>query len=152
MLKNHKANKVNKILIDCRLFLICLQMECSWKFNVKVFLCLTFVFCIQLKCIMYFENNFLLFWKQLGNMTFHWLEIYNVRNARNLQEEFVDKTADILDDQQVNHGIIFVKDSSSPDQLHRLKESWISHNDKAYIVVNVFDTKSSFDNFYYSGT
>ena len=79
-----------------------------------------------------------------GKLTFNWLELHNVRSKSYLQQEFVDKTASLLDEAGVNHGLIFVQDPGSPTQLYRLKDSWIPHNADAYCVVNVYDNMEQF--------
>ncbi|KAK7115219.1 uncharacterized protein [Littorina saxatilis] len=81
---------------------------------------------------------------QPGKMTFNWMELHNVRSRAFLQQEYVDKAAEALDDDQVNHGVIFVQDPGSPSQLYRLKEAWIPHNADAYCVVNVYDSEDQF--------
>ena len=42
-------------------------------------------------------------------LTFNWIEMHNVRSHGFLQQEYVDKCAEHMDDEQVNHGIIFVQ-------------------------------------------
>ncbi|KAL8590607.1 hypothetical protein ACOMHN_011043 [Nucella lapillus] len=77
-----------------------------------------------------------------SKLTFNWMELYNVQSNSFLQTEFVNKVCPLLDDQQVNHGLVFLQDSS---HLFRLKESWIAHKADAYCVVNVYDNEEHFE-------
>ncbi|XP_076470383.1 uncharacterized protein LOC143300530 [Babylonia areolata] len=76
-----------------------------------------------------------------GRVTFNWMEMYNVKSNAFLQHEFVNKVAPLLDDQQVNHGLVFLHD---PSELYCLKDSWISHTADAYCVVNAFHDEEHF--------
>lgn len=78
------------------------------------------------------------------NLTFNWVEMHNIRSHSFLQQEYVDKAAEMLDDEQVNHGLIFLQDPGNPCQLFRFKESWIPHNEKAYCVMHLYEDEAQF--------
>ena len=42
-------------------------------------------------------------------LTFNWVEMHNVRSHSFLQQEYVNKAADMMDDAQVNHGVCFIQ-------------------------------------------
>lgn len=63
----------------------------------------------------------------------------------------MDKTAELYDEHAINHGVIFVQDPSSKEEVNRFKDSWIRYNSNAYCIVNLFDSEEQFYSVYNSG-
>nr|KAG5708019.1 hypothetical protein BaRGS_025157 [Batillaria attramentaria] len=87
---------------------------------------------------------------QPGKLTFNWEEFHNVRSNTYLQQEYVDKAAEMYDQNSINHGVIFVQDPSSPNQVARFKDSWLPYNAHSYCVLNLFDSEEHFFSIYNS--
>ncbi|PVD20467.1 hypothetical protein C0Q70_18623 [Pomacea canaliculata] len=87
---------------------------------------------------------------QPGNLTFNWEEMHNVRSNSFLQKEYIDKVASLYDAKGVNHGVIFVQDPGSQNQMKRFKDAWIPYSAHAYCAVHLFESPSAFYDVYHS--
>ena len=81
-------------------------------------------------------------------MTFCWTELAGIRSKGELQRDFVDPMATLMDKNNIDHGLVFVDDKDC-DQLDRLRDCWLPYH--AYYRLDVYNSEDDLRKFYELG-